>query len=1134
MRNKIKLLLVIALLSGNYLAANAAGTVRIVTTTADSGPGSLRDAFAALAGNGANGSDVDTIRFDPSLKGNTIVLASPLFTTTSSKKNFVLDGEDNNITISGDDKYHFFAFPSTYRIEISNLTLTAGYSASSSAVSFGSQASGDTYTLNNVRFESNTRYGAQTTVSGGAINIGSNVHVIVNHCTFTGNKAQVAGIPNANYGGAAIYSQGTVEIYNSLFENNSTTSSGGAVMGVNLTVTGCVFKNNSAGIYGGAIAVRNVAGQNANILGNTFIGNTAENATFGGGVFGANSLAAGDIFFAANVFQDNTSTNSADNNEFYHSGTGISITSAGYNVFKGAVPAAGTNSWSGGVTTDHSAAEDIAKASSGRISAASPAFQIVTTEAFLIEGLGFPETDIFGNASDLPYNAGADQGDGVLPPEDIIAEQPLVYRNGTEKNIGLTLVDTPPLSFENIGFSIPAGLAFTGSSAALKEGTAFTLAGVSVSDGDNGAATRLQLSIRFAPAAELEYTDTLIISAEGANDFVIPLRGVGISWTAAPEELQDFGRIAVGSVSEAQTVTVTGSSASGTFSYSLKNGQDEVFLVSGAEGYSAEAGGDLEIRFAPATAGAAYKDTLVIGSADSERTFEISLSGNALPVAVASSLSFGEVVISAGNTLTLPVTVASGFGVSIPTHSSNDPAFIVEESDNWSPLSGGDLLVTFTPTEARAYSATLTLSGEGNGFSSATVTLEGTGLARPVVSSEPVSLDFSAVVQGESKSETVTVTLSNPQSLLTGDDVFSFAVAAEGIFEVVSVEPVGEASDAASVVEVTLSFTPATAVEYLDTLIVHADYAEEYRIPLSGTGFKPTVTSDPTSIDFGETVVGASKSETVTVTLSDPSAPLTASAFSLAVAAEGIFEVVSVEPVGEASDAVSVVEVTLSFTPAAAVEYLDTLIVRADYAEEYRIPLSGTGFKPAVTSEPTSIDFGEAVVGASKSETVTVTLSDPFAPLTASAFSLAVAAEGIFEVVSVEPVGEASDAASVVEVTLSFTPAAVQEYLDTLIVRADYAEEYRIPLSGTGTSNVAISGPQAASPSLSVRNGDIVVSHASTGSRIFVYNLQGQALKMQTVMSDAEILETASFPRGVYIVAIRNDKQEILKRKVVL
>jgi hypothetical protein len=36
------------------------------------------------------------------------------------------------------------------------------------------------------------------------------------------------------------------------------------------------------------------------------------------------------------------------------------------------------------------------------------------------------------------------------------------------------------------------------------------------------------------------------------------------------------------------------------------------------------------------------------------------------------------------------------------------------------------------------------------------------------------------------------------------------------------------------------------------------------------------------------------------------------------------------------------------------------------------------------------------------------------------------------------------------------------------------------------------------------------------------------------VVSGAEILKTASFPRGVYIVAIQNDRQEILKRKIIL
>jgi hypothetical protein len=66
------------------------------------------------------------------------------------------------------------------------------------------------------------------------------------------------------------------------------------------------------------------------------------------------------------------------------------------------------------------------------------------------------------------------------------------------------------------------------------------------------------------------------------------------------------------------------------------------------------------------------------------------------------------------------------------------------------------------------------------------------------------------------------------------------------------------------------------------------------------------------------------------------------------------------------------------------------------------------------------------------------------------------------------------------------------------------------------------------------RNGDIIVTGASAGSQIRVYNLHGQLVKTQTATSEVETLRTATFPRGVYIVTLRNDRQEILKRKVVL
>ncbi|MDR2621347.1 MAG: T9SS type A sorting domain-containing protein [Dysgonamonadaceae bacterium] len=187
-----------------------------------------------------------------------------------------------------------------------------------------------------------------------------------------------------------------------------------------------------------------------------------------------------------------------------------------------------------------------------------------------------------------------------------------------------------------------------------------------------------------------------------------------------------------------------------------------------------------------------------------------------------------------------------------------------------------------------------------------------------------------------------------------------------------------------------------------------------------------------------------------------------------------------------------------------------------------------------IVSDPASLDFGEVLPGETKTgDKIMVSLRNHLSLLTASSFSLASGTEGIFKIVSVVPKTPAEP--QVAEVVLSFTPSAAQIYTDTLIVRTNYAEVRRIPLSGIGINPTGIGDvvETGRAPSLHVKNSDIVVTHAAAGSRIEVYNLQGQLLKTQTVAADTEILETASFPRGVYIVAV-NDRQEILKRKIVL
>jgi hypothetical protein len=257
--------------------------------------------------------------------------------------------------------------------------------------------------------------------------------------------------------------------------------------------------------------------------------------------------------------------------------------------------------------------------------------------------------------------------------------------------------------------------------------------------------------------------------------------------------------------------------------------------------------------------------------------------------------------------------------------------------------------------------------------------------------------------------------------------------------------------------------------------------------------------------------------------------------------------VVSVVPV-LSPDTESVVNVTLSFTPNENREFESDLVVHTFYANDLRIPLFGTGEnKPVLDADSTEVHFGEVEeLNSQDSGPIRVTLAHYLNPLSTGNFSIK-NPDGIFIVKNVLPVLVPGADTSAVLVTLTFAPISVGEFRDTLIVQADYADDLLIPLYGIGTESravqylsvlqqaTAISGTEAVTvPTLSVKEGDIIVSRAPVGSSIQVYNLQGQALKTQTVASDTEILTTASFPQNVYIVVVNDQKQLILKQKVVL
>jgi hypothetical protein len=276
--NRARTLIGVTALFLLVLTASAPAATETVTSSGDSGPGSLRGVIAA-AGNG------DTIEFDASLEGQTIVLTSGAI------------GVDKSLTIDGPGA--------------SELTIDAGHASQILTVTAG-----------NLSISGLTFVNAAGPENGGAIAQTGTGSLNVSECTFTGNTAGGAGgnADSSNVGhGGAIYaseSSGPTFVSDSFFSGNtaggpgglgfqSGLGSGGAIWdrGEALTVADSTFIANTAGGGGGdgvqsglgaGGAIQKAGGLSLTVTGSEFADNTAGGAggseessgrAFGGAIY---------------------------------------------------------------------------------------------------------------------------------------------------------------------------------------------------------------------------------------------------------------------------------------------------------------------------------------------------------------------------------------------------------------------------------------------------------------------------------------------------------------------------------------------------------------------------------------------------------------------------------------------------------------------------------------------------------------------------------------------------------------------------------------------------------------------------------------------------------------------------------
>jgi hypothetical protein len=326
--------LILALLG---LALAGAGNVRAatltVTTTVDSGTGSLRDTITAA-------SDGDTIQFDPALSGQTISLTTG---GLGLNKDITINGPGATLLAvvrASGDFFPIFQTTPDHTVVIEGLTIAGGLGDGQAG---GIYNDGATLTINNCIVRNNIAnhgYGggiyndgtltiANSTISdnfatfalignggsgGGIYNVGT---LTISHSTVTGNAT--AMVPERVGRGGGIWSvAGSVEITSSTISLNRADASGGGIISVGpLTITNSTISGNVVNDDGGGI----VSGGPLTIRNSTISGNSANGV--GGGIRTSGSNAALEI---GNTILN---TGTAGANLVNDSGT---VTSHGYNL----------------------------------------------------------------------------------------------------------------------------------------------------------------------------------------------------------------------------------------------------------------------------------------------------------------------------------------------------------------------------------------------------------------------------------------------------------------------------------------------------------------------------------------------------------------------------------------------------------------------------------------------------------------------------------------------------------------------------------------------------------------------------------------------------------------------------------
>ena len=421
----------------------------------------------------------------------------------------------------------------------------------------------------------------------------------------------------------------------------------------------------------------------------------------------------------------------------------------------------------------------------------------------------------------------------------------------------------------------------------------------------------------------------------------------------------DFGLVEMNSVNT-KDFTISCTNVTGNLSISLTG--DTVFKILSSNNNS------FKIQFKPYKA-STFTGTVTITASDGTKC-TVPLTGESCAITGKDEVNFGDVQVGSNLTKIRKLTgyrCPEAITLVSKTGTKNYEFTVTPTS---LPAAGDTLYLTFAPTVTGNAEAVLTFE---SGPATKTVTLKGNGVATPVRTVTPKSINFGDVALGDTKSALLTIKgihLTGPLTVRKTNHVFSVNGKTE-----FTLTPKNGSIDTT----LTVTYSPDSVCNnggYI--FITGGGVTGRDTVKLSGRCLQPVRTATPKSINFGKVPIGSSKTAELTITGTNLTGPLTVKKTNHVFSVNGKTQL-TLTPRNGSVDTTVIVK----YSPDSVCKNGGYIFISGGgVAGRDTVKLHGEGVIQTLTVDATTKDIGTVYLGESGFVTFTLTGTNLTEPVT--------------------------------------------------------------------------------------------------------------------------------------------------------